>query len=117
SNKAYELYNFRYSTEASDHLFVKTGYEQVKVKYEEILYLEASGNYVTFILKDKQLLSRSTILEVTNSLPVEKFVRVHRSYIVALDKIDKVDRYQVTIDKHTIPVGDAYSKNLAEALR
>jgi len=116
-NKAYELYNFRFSTEAADHMYVKTGYEHLKVKYDDILYLEAAGNYVTFVLKDKQLLSRSTIQEVTNSLPADKFVRVHRSYIVAINKIDKVDRYQVTIDKHAIPVGDAYSKNLAEALQ
>ena len=116
-NKAYELYNFRYASETADHLYVKTGYEQLKVKYDDILYLEAAGNYVTFVLKDKQLLSRSTIIEVTNSLPADKFVRVHRSFIVALNKIDKVDRYQVTIDKHSIPVGDAYSKNLTEALR
>ena len=49
-NKAYELYNFRNSTEPSDHIYIKTGYEQVKVFYDEILYLEASGNYVTFVL-------------------------------------------------------------------
>src|SRR6188508_2251537 len=52
-NKAYELYNFRNAAETSDHLYIKTGYEQLKVMYDEILYLEASGNYVTFVLKDK----------------------------------------------------------------
>src|ERR671912_168868 len=57
-NKAYELFNFRNATETTDHLYVKTGYEQVKVMFEDILYLEASGNYVTFVLKDKTVLSR-----------------------------------------------------------
>src|SRR3954468_16481580 len=47
-NKAYELYNFRNSTTTADHLYVKNGQEQVKVMYDNILYLEASGNYVTF---------------------------------------------------------------------
>src|SRR5918993_1204917 len=47
-NKAYELYNFRNAAPHSDHLYIKTGTEQVKVYYDEIQYLEATGNYVTF---------------------------------------------------------------------
>src|SRR4028118_841971 len=58
-NKAYELYNYRNASETSDHLYIKTGYEQVKVMYDNILYLEATGNYVTFVLRDKNILSRS----------------------------------------------------------
>src|SRR5690349_15311690 len=86
-NKAYELYNIRNTTETADHLYVKTGYEQIKVLFEDILYLEASGNYVTFVLKDKNILSRSTFNEAINLLPQDKFVRVHRSYLVAINKI------------------------------
>ena len=115
-NKAYELYNYRNSTETVDFLYVKTGYEQLKVLYDDILYLEASGNYVTFVLKDKNILSRSTFLEALNLLPADKFVRVHRSYIVAVNKIDKVERLQVTIHSHKIPVSEGYVQNLAEAL-
>ncbi len=117
TNKAHELYNFRNNTEPDEYLFVKTGYEQVKVKYEDILYLEASGNYVTFVLKDKQLLSRNTIAEVANNMPPQKFVRVHRSYIIAIDKIDKLERFQVSIGKAIIPIGEAYNKNLSDSLR
>lgn len=116
-NKAFELYNFRNASETSDHLYVKTGYEQLKVFYEDILYLEAAGNYVTFVLKDRNLLSRSTFAEVVNALPPHKFVRVHRSYIVAVNKIDKVERQQVTINKAIVPVSDAYSQNLMDALK
>jgi two-component system, LytTR family, response regulator len=116
-NKAYELYNFRNAAETSDHLYVKTGYEQIKVMYDEILYLEASGNYVTFVLKDKNILSRSTFTEVINLLPTDKFVRIHRSYIVALNKIDKAERNQVTINNTQIPIGEAYSLNLTAALK
>ena len=116
-NKAFELHNFRNASEASDHLYVKTGYEQLKVLYDDILYLEAAGNYVTFVLKDKNLLSRSTFAEVVATLPPHKFVRVHRSYIVAINKIDKVERQQVTIQKAIVPVSDAYSQNLMDALK
>lgn len=116
-NKAYELYNFRNSTAISDHIYIKTGYEQVKVMYDDILYLEATGNYVTFVLKDKNILSRSTFIEAINLLPTDKFVRIHRSFVVATNKIDKVERQQVTINKITIPVSEAYSDNLTTALK
>jgi two-component system, LytTR family, response regulator len=116
-NKAFELYNFRNSTEATDHLFIKTGYEQQKVFYDDILYVEATGNYVSFVLKDKTILSRSTFVEATALLPADKFVRVHRSYIVAVNKITKLEKTQVTIGKASIPVSDAYSQNLLAALK
>ena len=111
-NKAFELYNFRNSADITDHLYVKTGYEQVKVFFEDILYLEAAGNYVTFVLKDKNVLSRSTFIEAINLLPSNKFVRVHRSFVVAVSKIDKLERHQVTINKSLIPVSEAYSNDL-----
>lgn len=116
-NKAFELYNFRSSSETPDHLFIKTGYEQLKVLYEEILYLEAAGNYVTFVLKDKKVMSRSTFMEVINHLPPEKFVRVHRSYIVSVSRIDKVERHQVTIGNEKVPVSEAYRQDLTAALK
>ena len=116
-NKAFELYNFRNATETPDHLYIKTGHEQVKVMYDEICYVEATGNYVTFVLKDKNILSRSTFIEAINLLPQEKFVRVHRSYVVALSKIDKVERNQVTVNKAAVPVSEAYNDNLIAALK
>ena len=116
-NKAFELYNFRNTSETTDHLYVKTGYEQLKVLYEDILYLEAAGNYVTFVLKDKNILSRSTFIEAASLLPSDKFVRVHRSYLVAINKIDKVERHQVTVRNLKIPVSEAYSQNLAAVLK
>jgi DNA-binding LytR/AlgR family response regulator len=116
-NKAFELYNFRNTTETTDHLYIKTGYEQVKVLFEEILYLEATGNYVTFVLKDKNILSRSTFVEAINLLPSNKFVRIHRSFLVAVNKIDKVERHQVTINKVAIPVSEAYSSDLTAVFK
>lgn len=112
-NKAFELYNFRNSDEGADHLFLKTGFEQVKIYFHEILYIEASGNYVTFALKDKNILSRSTFNEAINVLPAGKFIRVHRSYMAAADKIDKIERHQITLNGIKIPVSEAYAQNLS----
>ena len=111
-NKAFELYNFRSTSETSDHLYLKTGYEHVKVIYDEILYLEATGNYVTFVLNHKNVLARSTFAEAIHWLPQQKFARVHRSYMVSVSKIEKVERHQVTIGTHKVPVSDAYQQQL-----
>jgi len=111
-NKAFDLYNYRGTSDVTDHLFIKTGFEQVKVHFDEILYLEAAGNYVTFALEDKNILCRSTFNEAVELLPREKFIRVHRSYLVAANKIDKIERHQLTIAERKVPVSEAYSQNL-----
>jgi two-component system LytT family response regulator len=112
-NKAYELNNFRNAKEdKKDYLFLKTGYEQVKVMFDDICYLEATGNYVNFELKDKQLLSRMTISEVENLLPAEQFIRIHRSFIAAVNKVEKIERHQLVVNGAVLPVGSSYYQNL-----
>lgn len=112
-NKAYELYNFRNVKEdKKDYLFLKTGYEQVKVMFDDICYLEATGNYVNFELKDKQLLSRMTISEVEQLLPADRFIRIHRSFIAAVNKVEKIERHQLVVNGAVLPVGSSYYQNL-----
>jgi two-component system, LytTR family, response regulator len=72
---------------------------------------------VTFVLRDRNILSRSTFLEAANLLPAGKFVRTHRSYMVAVNKIDKVERHQLTINGKTVPVSEGYSGDIAAALK
>jgi len=111
-NKAYELYSFRNTVDVKDYIFLKTGYEQVRVNFDDIYHLEATGNYVNFILKDSKVLTRMTITEVEALLPAEKFIRIHRSFIAAVNKIDKIERHQVTVNGFLLPVGGAYVANL-----
>ena len=116
-NKAFELSNLRNVSQPVDYLYVKTGFDQVKVLFDDILYLEAAGNYVTFVLKTGALLSRSTFNEAIGKLPVDKFIRIHRSFVISANKIDKLERHQVTIQQTVIPVGDAYSQDLQAAMQ
>lgn len=76
---------------------------------DDILYLEAGGNYVVFITKHQKIASRMTMNEAESLLPPEHFVRIHRSYIVAKDKIERFDRYEVYINGQVIPIGANYS--------
>ncbi|AYA37327.1 DNA-binding response regulator [Hymenobacter oligotrophus] len=119
-NKAHEQLQLRGAHSAApptapkDYLFVKTGYEQVRVRHADILYLEAAGNYVTFVLEGKSVLTRMTINELAELLPAERFVRVHRSFIVARNRIDRIERHQVSIGGKCVPLGASYLPQLRE---
>lgn len=111
-NKAKELYDLRsHAPEIkADFIFVKDGYEQVKILLNEICYIEASGNYTQFHLSNGKLLSsRITINELAEILPTKEFIRTHRAFIIAKNKISKYDRYQVFIGEKIIPIGTTYS--------
>ncbi|WP_412466166.1 LytR/AlgR family response regulator transcription factor [Pedobacter sp. KLB.chiD] len=109
-NKALELFNLRSGkqVEKPSHIFIKDGYEQIKVALDEILYIEASGNYTQIQLKSKLLSSRITINDLADLLPKTDFIRCHRTFIVAKNKISKFDRSQIWIGDKVIPIGATY---------
>ncbi len=111
-NKAYELFQLRNKSGSTDFIFLKTGYEQEKVHFDDILYLEAAGNYVNFVLKNKNLLSRMTFAELEVILPKNKFIRIHRSYMAAVSAINRIERHQIHINDIQIPVSESYMTNL-----
>ncbi|MFD0939676.1 LytR/AlgR family response regulator transcription factor [Pedobacter boryungensis] len=114
-NKAKELLDLRNQAPESkaNFIFIKDGYEQIKVLLSDILYIEASGNYTQIhLLNDKLLSSRITINELTELLPNKLFIRTHRAFIIAKDKITKYDRSQVWIGKVPLPIGTTYLPNL-----
>jgi DNA-binding LytR/AlgR family response regulator len=80
--------------------------------FEDILYLESEGNYISFVTKNGKLLTRMTFAEVESLLPPGDFTRIHRSFIAAKNHIDKIERGQVIIKGITIPVGESYAQNL-----
>ncbi len=110
-NKAHELFNLRSEKQEtkSSHIFIKDGYEQVKVELDEILYIEASGNYTQIQLKNKLLSSRITINDLADLLPKTDFIRCHRAFIVAKNKISRFDRSQIWIEEKVIPIGATYN--------
>ena len=94
-------------------LYVKTGDGQLKVRFDDLMCTEASGNYVTFHLKNEKILSRLTLVEIEKSLP-SFFIRTHRSYIVNMKLVDKAERHQLLIDTHSFPVSSTYMEMVME---
>jgi len=119
-NKAREQFKPRepHSSGVShDFMFVKDGTKIIKVVYDEILYLEGMKDYVKIVLKEKKmvmpLISMQNIME---KLPQGQFVRIHRSYIVPLSKVETVEKNRVVIAGKWLPVGNSYKSNLMEVL-
>ena len=115
TNKAYE----RLSGDAkkSPYVFVKDGYDWVRINLEELQYVESEGNYLTFQETGKKALTRMTIGEAAEMLPNHQFMRVHKSYIVAIDRIEKIERHQLTIGKTQIPLSGTYRDELLEQVK
>lgn len=106
--KAQELFALKNKTTEADAIFLKDGYEQVRVFFNDILYIEAAGNYLNVILKNKKLMTRTTINDMMVLLPADQFTRIHRSYIVARNKVTKFNRQSVFIDLLEFPIGASY---------
>jgi two-component system, LytTR family, response regulator len=112
-NKALEIKTLR-NEEMKNFIFLKTGYEEEKVFLDDIQYIEAEGNYMAYVLPNKKLLCRQNISESISQLPANQFIRIHRSYIVALDKIQKITRQSVWVAGNEISVGASYEEKLTE---
>ena len=106
------------SPEEGEYLFLKAEYQLVRVALNDILYVEGLKDYVKVHLKSapRALLSLMSLKAMEEKLPARRFLRVHRSFIVALDKIEAVRRLTVQIGAVTIPVGDQYKEAFLEFL-
>ncbi len=114
-NKAQELLQLRDKpkNEILSFIFIKSGYEQLRVNTSDILYVESAGNYMSFILKNRKIISRLSMQEALAILPKKKFIRIHRSFIISLDKIIMVSRHSVLMNNNiTLPIGMKYECDL-----
>lgn len=99
--------------QAPNWIYVKSGPKLWKLNVEEILFLEKDGNYIWFHTPDKKIMARLNIAQAMEMLPGTGFFRVHKSYIVALDRIDSLEPHQVTIRGRNIPV----ARNIRDELQ
>jgi len=112
-NKAQELHSLRQNTQvaATQTLFIKDGYTQIKISADDIVFAEAAGNYTQIHLKDQTSLStRMPIGEMLSLLPAQKFIRVHRAFLVSKNAVTKFDRNQIWIGDKSIPIGPTYAQ-------
>ena len=98
-------------------IFIKSGPQTYQVKINDILYLEKDGNYITIFLKDKSILVRENMGDIFDLVPAADFIRVHKSYVVAIRHITMIEVHQLTIGQARVPIGSTYRENLKSRLR
>lgn len=101
----------------ADHLFLKQDTKLVKVLFNDILYIEALKDFSKLHLKEKAMLASAHLKLMEEALPQTWFLRVHRSYIVALNAITAVHGNTIEIGKKEVPVGSTYKEELMKRLR
>lgn len=104
-----------HEAKALDYLFIKSDKEFYKIEVADILFLKSDDNYVKIITPNKQHMQSGSLQSWTEQLP-DSFVRVHKSYMVNLSKVDKVAGNRVYINPHEIPIGRAYREALLKRI-
>ncbi|MFB5945785.1 LytR/AlgR family response regulator transcription factor [Albibacterium profundi] len=89
-------------------LFVKVEHKMQKVDLEEVLYIEGLKDYISIYTGDERIITLQNLKKIDSMLPNKRFVRVHKSYIVAVDKINSIERGKISIGEKQIPIGDTY---------
>lgn len=102
--------------EGAGHLMIKSDGKLYKVEFSGINYLEACGDYVRIHLDEGSLTPHDTLKDMERSLPEDKFMRVHRSFVVAVDKIRYIEGNRLRIADADIPVAATYKDSLLKAL-
>lgn len=104
------------SQNTPDFIFVKVEHKMLKINLLDILYVEGLKDYCSIYTKTERILTLQTMKKMEENLPQNRFTRVHKSYIVALDKIESVERQRITILNYTIPVGDSFKEDFMKVL-
>jgi DNA-binding LytR/AlgR family response regulator len=100
----------------TDFLMVKTGYNAIKVNLDDILYIEGLKDYIKIYTSGKTIQTLNSLKKLQEMLPESRFVRVHRSFIVSLPKIDSIQRSRIVIGKTFVPVGENYKNAFKDML-
>jgi two-component system LytT family response regulator len=91
-----------------DFIFVKTEHKIQKIYLDDILYIEGLKDYISIFTATERIITLQNMKKMEESLPPKSFIRVHKSYIISLGKIESIERSRIQIGDKTIPIGDTY---------
>lgn len=102
---------------AVDFIFVKTEYRLEKVMLEDVFYIEGMRDYRRVHTREKRIMTLSTFGELEAVLPAERFCRIHKSYLVALNKISKIEKDHIFIDQVVLPLSETYRHSFFDKIK
>ena len=111
-HKAVQKFNDFATLENNDHLFVKVDGRQVKLNPEEIIFIEGMSDYIRIHLQNERLVVLDNLKDFINKLPSKEFMRIHKSYIIHLEKIKSIDGNMIYHDLGSIPIGETYKNEV-----
>ncbi len=103
--------------ESKSYIFVKTEYRQQKINLEDIYYLKGMGDYCQIVLGEGNVMTLEKLKSFEQRLPSNLFRRIHKSYLIAIDKIEYIEKSKIKIKDALIPVGHTYETNLNNLLK
>jgi DNA-binding LytR/AlgR family response regulator len=107
--------NQRFPSHAG-YIFVKVENKMLRVELDDIIYIEGLKNYVSIFTKTQRIVTLQVMKQLEEILPPGRFVRVHKSFIVALDKIHSIERQEIHLKDKIIPIGNTYSDHFFKVL-
>ncbi len=97
-----------------DSFFIKVGHDLVKIQFDDIFYIKAEDNYTSLVKEDESILASISMKALSEKLPDNQFVRIHRSYMVNIAKITRISHRFVYVGKHEVPIGRNHYQKLQE---
>ena len=94
------------------YIFIKVDKKMVKINIDEILYIEGMKEYIKVVTPEKNYITHKSLISLTEELPSERFIRIHKSYTIALNKVKSIEGNRIQIASYTIPIGRNYSKDV-----
>lgn len=116
--KGADLYKKSNTVETSQdsYIFVKVNKKMVKINFDDILYVESLKDYVSIKTVSKDYVTHYNLLAITTLLPENLFLRIHRSYTIALNKVEAIDGNRIQIKDKMLPIGRNYVKDVKEKI-
>lgn len=96
------------SNKVGEFIFVKTEHKIQRIDYDDIYYIEGLKDYISIFTSQERIITLQNMKRMEETLPEERFIRVHKSYIVALEKIESIERGRISLKEKLIPIGDTY---------
>jgi two-component system LytT family response regulator len=100
------------STKVDSHIFIKVDKKMMKISIEEILFVEGMKEYIKIVTPDKTYITHKSLSSLSEELPADRFLRIHKSYVIALNKVKSIEGNRIQIQSYTIPIGRNYSKDV-----
>ncbi|HEY0680064.1 MAG TPA: LytTR family DNA-binding domain-containing protein [Chitinophagaceae bacterium] len=117
ANKAYDHFKMSEAgNQQPDHLFVKENSKLEKIRFDDILFIEAMENYIGIYTTSKKIITHSTLKAMQEKLPLQRFIQPHKSYIVAIDKINSIEGNVINIQQYQVPISKYQKEEILEKI-